>query len=162
MRDAIGGSMLLYIVIFFVSVVMLFFISILSYAKAYRVKNRIINIVEGYNFPDDFNEEKRKELIELIDTDMTNIGYNTVHNKNCQNDSNYGANCNDINVIANNGGVYDYCLCRINVSQDDEKRGYYYEVITYTQFNFPIINQVISSSVHGETKVLGKEYSDWE
>ena len=45
MKASIGGSMLLYIVLFFVSVVILFFVGIISYNKAYRVKNRIVNII---------------------------------------------------------------------------------------------------------------------
>ena len=154
MRDAIGGSLLLYIVIFFVSVVMLFFVSTLSYVKAYRVKNRIINIVESYDFPKDFNKEKRKEFMGLINSDLTNIGYNTTRVKKCESDSNY-EKCNDINIADNGGGVYDFCLCRID---NKDSNGYFYEVITYSQFKIPVIGSIISSSVHGETKNLGINY----
>ena len=157
MKDAIGGSLLLYIVIFFVGIVMLFFISTLSYVKAYRVKNRIINIVEGYDFPEDFNEVAKRDFITQIDSDLTKIGYNTTRTKNCTQDSNYGSACEDINVSAYGGTTYDYCLCRINVDCSENSE-YFYEVITYTQFKIPVIGSIISSSVHGETKVLGIKY----
>ncbi len=52
MREAIGSSMLLYIVVIVVGVVMLLFVSIISYAKAYGAKNKLVSAIEtfeGYN-----------------------------------------------------------------------------------------------------------------
>lgn len=154
MREAIGSSLLLYIVIFFIGVVMLFFISMLSYSKAYRVKNRIINIVEEYDFANfDTDEVVRRKLFEEINSDLISIGYSSSNNKDCTSDSSYGNACVDLNVPANGGGVHDFCICKINASN-----GYYFEVITYTQFKFPVIENVIASAVHGESKILGIEY----
>ena len=156
MRDAIGGSLLLYLVIFFVSIVMLFFVSALSYVKAYRVKNRIINIVEKHDFAERFNEEDKKNLISEINSDLTHIGYTAskkVTGDKCKNNSNYGSSeCQNINTKAN-GRAYDYCLCKIN-----SNNGYFFEVITFSQFKLPVIGSLLSSSVHGETKLLGQKF----
>ena len=53
MRSAIGNSLLLSVVIIIASAVMLLFVSILSYSKAYRVKNRIIEIIERHGYFED-------------------------------------------------------------------------------------------------------------
>ena len=42
MKDAVGGSLLLNLVIIFTSIVILLFVGVLAYAKAYKVKNKII------------------------------------------------------------------------------------------------------------------------
>jgi DNA polymerase-3 subunit alpha (Gram-positive type) len=48
-RDAVGGSLLLNLIVIFTSVVILFFSGILAYSKAYKVKNKIIEIQnKGY------------------------------------------------------------------------------------------------------------------
>ena len=46
MRDAVGGSILLNIVIIFLSLVIVFFAGIMAYSKAYKVKNRIIEFIK--------------------------------------------------------------------------------------------------------------------
>ena len=48
MRESLGGSMLLNLVVIFTGLIIIFFVGILSYSKAYRVKNRIVEIIEKY------------------------------------------------------------------------------------------------------------------
>ena len=45
MRESLGGSMLLNLVVIFTGLIIIFFVGILSYSKAYRVKNRIVEII---------------------------------------------------------------------------------------------------------------------
>ena len=40
MRDAVGGSLLLNVVVIFVSVIILFFAGIMAYSKAYKAKKK--------------------------------------------------------------------------------------------------------------------------
>ena len=157
MREATGGSLLLYLVIFFVGVIILFFASMLSYSKAYRVKNRIINIMENYNdCVSEIGDEEKKNLIDTINTELQSIGYNY---------SSKSSACNFNNSVCKesfNNSNYNYCICKIDLGVDSENnsKGCYYEVITFTQFEFPIIKDVITSEVHGETKIIGKEYGN--
>jgi len=157
MKDAVGGSLLLYVVLFFVGVIILFFANIMSYSKAYRVKNRIINILEQHgDIPSsEFNLSKRSDLIKVINEDLVNIGYRVASsgskstcNFNYNEDKPNNKKCKNFNT-----GNVDYCVCRI-----DATNGFYYEVITFTQFDFPVLNSVIKSDVHGETKILGHDY----
>ena len=154
MRESLGGSLLLYIVLFFIGLIILFFAAIMSYAKAYRVKNRIINYLENAN---------TRNLYDLntgINEELQNIGYSYGRKNKC-NFSNEKCN-KDLNQEAHGGGQYDFCYCRVRLSDDNLDEGYYYEVITFTEFEFPIIKSVIRSSVHGETKILGKTYKDYD
>ena len=52
MKAALGGGYLLNIAIFIISIVMLLFVGVLAYSRAYRIKDRIIEVIEnnnGYN-----------------------------------------------------------------------------------------------------------------
>ena len=162
MREATGGSLLLYLVIFFVGVIILFFASIMSYAKAYRVKNRIINIVEETDCSLNFNNTVKENIITAIDTDLQTVGYNYSNAKQCNFNNKDNASCENFNISSVKGGNYNYCICRVDVDSGDDSRGYFYEVITFTQFEFPIIKDVISSEVHGESKLMCKDYSDYD
>jgi len=61
MRDAVGGSLLLNIVVIFTSIVILFFAGIMAYSKAYKIKNRIIEVIEKNETYDDTVEPKLEE-----------------------------------------------------------------------------------------------------
>lgn len=136
MREAVGNSLLLNLVIIFVSIVILFFVGILSYSKAYRVKNRIIEVIESHgNYLDSVDE---------ISTDMKSIGYRTTNNKKC--------NSNNLNSTS-----YNYCVYEI--TDKSSGNSYYYKVVTYVHFDFPIIGGLINIPVSGETKILGKSYN---
>lgn len=52
MKEAIGTSYVFNLIILFVSVFIILYVGALAYSKGFKVKNRIINIVEtngGYN-----------------------------------------------------------------------------------------------------------------
>ena len=162
MRESLGGSLLLYIVLFFIGLIILFFAAIMSYAKAYRVKNRIINYLENANYYND-NGPDYYDLNAGINSELQGIGYSYKAPKKC----NFNNKCSQLGVSEHNenlnnksfkGGKYNYCLCKVTLPDNS----YYFEVITFTEFEFPIIKSVIRSSVHGETKILGKEYKDYE
>lgn len=175
MRDAVGGSSLLYLVIIFVTVVMLMFASILTYSKAYRVKNRIIELLEKYEeyVPkdsswDESNQKNGKyDVVDALAPDLKNAGY----------DSSYPTRCNSTNVqnhlkeilhsdyhgnLPQNMNNYGYNYCVFEISSDKYEKnisdGKYFVVVTFVQFQFPIIGDVLTFPVYGETKILGKNY----
>lgn len=137
MREAMGNSLLMNLVIIFVSIVILFFVGILSYSKAYRVKNRIIEVIENHG-------NYSSSSIDEISTDLKSVGYRTTNNKKCG-----SGNLNSTS--------YNYCVYKV----DDKSSGdsYYFKVVTYVHFEFPIIGGLINIPVKGETKILGKNYN---
>lgn len=139
MRESIGGSFLFNLVIIFSAIVILVFVFIMSYSKAYRVKNRIIEIVERNGSYD--------SSINNLNEELERMGYSTNNRKNCP----------IVDGMANmNVTSYDYCIYRINNKSSDDSN--YYVVITYAKFQFPIIGDLIRFEVKGETKILGRKY----
>lgn len=147
MKEAIGGSMLLYIVVFIVSVVMLLFVGILSYSKAYKVKNRIINVIEKY---EDFSSLAQQE----IEDDLVNLGYTSLNLSE--------SDCDGYEMINNSYCIKEICLDEMKDPVTKEticKSGKYYKVKTFMTFNFPVINSFMKTDVKGETKIFGKNYN---
>lgn len=131
-----GNGLLTNLVVFFVGIVILFFVGILSYSKAYRVKNRIIEVIESNG--------NYSSSVDEISTDMKTMGYRTVTKKKCDS--------NNVNKTS-----YNYCVYEIR--DKSSKNSYYYKVVTYVHFDFPIIGGIINIPVKGETKILGKIYN---
>ena len=141
MKDAVGGSLLLNLIVIFTSVVILFFSGILAYSKAYKVKNKIIEIIESNNGNIVANGYLKENVKTAIATELSSVGYldssrGTCHNLNTDN--------------------FNYCVCGPNNSS---RNGQTYEVITYVHFAFPVIGDLLMFPVKGETKVLGKNYN---
>lgn len=153
MKDAVGGSLLLNLIVIFTSIVILFFSGILAYSKAYKVKNKIIEIIESNNgnivATDGYLKDNVKTAIE---TELSSVGYlvsTSPSDDKCGSDSSRGL-CHNLNT-----DNFNYCVCGPNNSS---KSGQTYEVITYVHFAFPVIGDLLMFPVKGETKVLGKNY----
>lgn len=152
MRESLGGSLLLNLVIIFAGIVMVFFVGILSYSKAYRIKNRIIEVIEKH---EKYDESVAKELA----SDLQAAGYSTA-----------ASNCDKIreNLVSGTNPKYDGTKLKENLNSfgynycvfesENTKNGNYYVVITFTRFEFPVIDELLTFPVYGETKILGKEY----
>lgn len=138
MKAALGGGFLLNIVIFIVAIVMLLFVGVLAYSKAYRIKDRIIEVVEN-------NDGYTDDAITMINEDLKASGYMTTSKKNCKKVDGF----NNLNETS-----YNYCI----YGPFSANNGVYYKVITYVHFDFPLVGGIVNIPVNGETKILGKKY----
>ena len=68
MREAVGSAFLVNLILIFIGVISALVIGSISYSKAYKVKDRIVYVIEKY---DGFTEAAQNEL----DTSLRNIGY---------------------------------------------------------------------------------------
>lgn len=160
MREAVGNSLLFNLVIVFVTVVILMFVGILAYSKAYRVKNRMIELLEKHETYEDAYDE--------INENLSNFGYRITNRDYCDSAriqnrlSGYAAGkvqrIDDNASLANN---YNYCLFEVqgDLSVDGSTHSKYYIVVTFVQFDFPVIGDLLVIPVFGETKILGKNYN---
>jgi len=139
-KDAIGGSSLLYMVVFFTSIIILFFVGIIAYSKAYRVKNRIIEVIEKH-------EKYDSVVANELTNDLYKYGYITATEQQLIDKCKDGAN--SLSVQAGAGHLY--CV--------EETKGNTYKIVTYIHFDFPIIGDRLTFSVKGEKKTLGKDYN---
>lgn len=157
MREALGSSLLLNIVVFFVGIVIIFFIGTLSYSKAYRVKNRIIEIIEKYGIYEDGAKSE-------INQTLANAGYNISANDLCSSSrvqrhliDEVGLEFDSDSVISNlNDQSFNYCVFE---ATNKTSNGRYYIIVTFVHFEFPLIGDIINIPVYGETKILGKSYN---
>lgn len=156
MKQSVGMTHTLNIIIIFIIISFAILAAIMSYSKAYRISSKIINqieICEGYNICAS-NE---------IDRILTGLGYSQTNNvNNCpKREDSQGK---EIDAISRNDNNFDYCIYKLsdNTSiQGSEKYcfekqkgcGYdQYEVITYMIVDFPLIDQI---------KIPIKNRTDW-
>lgn len=136
MRESIGLGYIVSFIATFFGIFIFFFTGSLAYSKAFKVKNKIINIIEengSYSGTQD-----------TINSELAEIGYRVGASSqvSCPDDTE-GKN------LANQN-TYHYCVYEYST-----KRGKYYKVVTYMYFDFPIIGSHLEFPVSGETKVLG-------
>ena len=145
MRDAFGGTFMLQIfMVFFIIYVSIIGVA-MNFAKIYRIKNNVINILEQNQYTGKINDVIEKKL----DTYLSNAHYvlsdNTKVINQCKNKA---------------GDAYDKDLIKKGICaiKKGEKDKPYYSVTVYYIIDFPVMNitgLVITSS--GETIVLDAE-----
>src|SRR5574344_1686786 len=145
MKEAIGNSAVFNLIIVFIAIIIALLVESLSYSKAFKVKNRIVDIIEKND--SGYSSSNRTAINEQIDTFLGQIGYrvNGNDNNNCPVQS--GANNNGIAL--NTDSNYQYCIYEY-----ESTRGYYYAVIAYMYFDFPVIGDKLVIPVRGETEVF--------
>lgn len=147
MNEAVGNSLIMGIMAGIIGIIMIFFVGSISYTKAYKVKNKIINMIEENDGIWDSTKQTD------IDTYLKEVGYQVGagKNKECKCEAS-GANASGCSVVydGNKSSQYNYC-----VLQYTNTGGKYYKVITYMRFDFPIVGSFVDFSVKGETKTFG-------
>lgn len=147
MKEAVGNTFILSIMITFIVIFIIIFAGSTSYTKAYKVKNRIIDIIEN-------NEDSTKSntistaTFNEIDAFLAQTGYKV----NASNKS--GCKASHGGTIVSNGSMsnqYRYCIEKITTT-----RGIYYGVTAYMYFEFPVASGLVELPVYGETKILGQ------
>ena len=140
MREAIGNSYVFGIIISFIGIIFLILIGSLSYSKAYKIKTRIIEIIERHEEYDDDKEVKTE-----IDNYLKTAGYNDVRTTD-------RGKCSQINgtkAINTKNKNYDYCVYRFNTV-----KGPYYHVTVFISFDIPVISSYLRIPVSGETRII--------
>lgn len=144
MRDAVGGTFMIKVLLVFLAVYICFIAVALNYAKAFRVKNKIIDIIEqNEGFDIDSKDTSDTSIRGRIDTYLKSVSYNIA----------------DVDKIAKekDGTCYDRGYCIIESSSNG---GTYYKVTTFVKLEFPFFNLTIPIRVVGETrKVLVENFA---
>lgn len=131
MRESIGSAMLFYIIITFVVIIIITLVGSLSYSKAFKLKTKIVDIIERYHGYDADNEEQQDE----IDSLLSKVGYRV------------GKSSCEANNLSNSN--YNYCVYGYNTP-----KGPYYKVVVFIEFELPIINTVLRFPLSGETEII--------
>lgn len=154
MKGAIGNTMVMNIVITFVILTIAFLVGSISYSKAYKVKTKIVDIIEKYD--GNFNDSGASIVNEISDF-LGSIGYRTVSQTQKVDCKKYEEKSDDkvIGTTLN----YDVCIIARNNGNSTGTKAEHYKVVVYMYFDFPVIGDAIKIPVSGETKSLFKPIS---
>lgn len=157
MRGAIGNAMVMNIVITFIILTTAFLVSSISYSKAFKVKTKIIDIIEKYD--GNFNKTSNKESVitSEINQFLGQTGYRTTS-------ATAKGNCNKYvdsskETLMGTTSSYDICIIQKN-NNSSTYHGPYYKVVVYMYFDFPIIGDMIKIPVSGETRSFFKDVKE--
>lgn len=145
MRDAMGGTVALVIIVVFIVIALGYMAFNVNYTKAFRMKNKIISVYE------DYDGNCQGECRQAIKMYANTIGYSTGNNITCP--AGYKVS-DDI-----------YCYKKVetkeNISNidivDDTKKKSYYRIITKINVEVPIINNILDLKIFyitGDTKTF--------
>jgi len=140
MKEAVGGTFMIYVLLIFLAVYITFIAVALNYAKAFRVKNSVIDIIEQNEGIDEFNDANVKgDVINLIESRLKDYNYNVKLPAGTLNSySEYI--CYDMG----------YCISKKENTLGRE----YYGVVTFVELNIPFIEFNITIPIKGETRVI--------
>lgn len=151
MREAIGNSMIFTLVIAFISIFIIFFAGFTNYTKAFKVKNRIISIIEDrkYDYVSSGNSMNSNITDDIRDS-LSSIGYRTETKNSCDEDlKKHFGNKIYTNMTTSNS-THRYCVARFETS-----KGEYYVAVAYMYFEIPLIGKTLNFPVYGETRIIG-------
>lgn len=132
MKEAIGTSFVFNMIMVFVGVMIALLVGALAYSKGFKIRNRIIDIVQKY---EGYTIDAREE----IDSNLRDIGYQIV-DKECKNRE--GAT-----MVQDSD--YRYCIYQYNTT-----KGPYYGVTVFIHFDIPILGDWVEIPIYGETRIL--------
>ena len=136
MRESFGGAFMIKLVLVFIVIYISFMAVAVNYAKAFRVKNRLINLVEQHQYKEGDPVTPFEKYLE----EVSYVGpYDSVNKRNkCQ----------------EGGGVWltrGACIKPIGSKENGSHNTYYFQITTYITIDMPLIT-TMSLSVTGETK----------
>lgn len=135
MRDVFGGTFMFKLIIIFIVFYVSFMTIAVSYAKTFKLKNSVINILEQYQ------NVEGTQLMSNVDSYLSNQAYN------------YGDNGNVANSCKNKEGTLtDNGVCIAKYSLGDNS--YYYDVTVYMVISFPLFGQDFIIPITGETTTI--------
>ena len=147
MRDSVGGTFMIYVLIIFLSVYIVFVAVAFNYARAFRVKNKVIDIIEQNEGIKEMDGNGNltgitSGVFGQIDTYLNNVSYRV---------NNIGeSNCKGYDYINTKRG---YCISKINQdSSIDGIESSYYKVRTFVYIEFPFLKLKFTIPVNGETR----------
>lgn len=147
MREAIGGTWIFQIVIFFVLLFTGYMCLSINHTKAFNVKNAMINAIEreeGMNLTSPENDPAIGKIVEYL----KQTSYRTT------------GKCPDGYIGYNRDGKIDgrnsaFCIAEKSArSASDMPNMKYYRIVVFYQLDLPIFRSIFEFRVSGDTKIL--------
>ena len=143
MRQTIGGTWLLQLMILFILLFVAFIILTLNYSKTVKIKNEVLSIIEKY-------EGLNDRSIGLVNNYLTASNYGVTSACVSEETSGiYGAldlSSSSLEV-ARPDVKYYYCVKKYNGNSTSN----YYQITLFYKFNLPVIGDTSRFSIKGTT-----------
>lgn len=159
MKESIGASWILMIVLVFIALFSGYLAFSVNYSKAFRVKDGIVDRLEKYNGP---NNKSLQEIADFIDE----VSYTS--KGKCadlfEDDrlTSMGVVVGDLHpdIPASDNETYHYCLQRVKAYSptDGQLTSSYYRVIVFFSLSLPIFD--IGSSFHVDGETVNIQYPE--
>lgn len=143
MREAFGEAFTIKLMLIFLAIYIAFIAVALNYAKAFRVKNRIIDIIEQNEGIDSYDDTKEGSVIGDINSYLNTVSY-YVNLANIKNNNTENINCYD----------RGYCIEETPAQVTGGITSKYYKVTTYININFPFFKLNFNIPITGETRKI--------
>lgn len=161
MREGLGSVALYNIIIVFIIMTFSILAGTMSYSKAFKANNRIINAIEMYEGYNDLSAEK-------INNELRGLGYQ-FENSVPKCDNRRGLVPMEKNPTNSN---YRFCIYAQNVDTRTYNGRYVeYGVITYVSIDMPIVGDFFKIPVYGKSNrifcfgkscksIIGEKFND--
>lgn len=148
MNKSISGLWLFSIVIVFMMLLIAYVAISINYSNAYKLKTNLVTKLEQY---DGWNNTAKKEMEEL----MSSSGYRQTGFCKIPNDNSKYIGVLDGHITDNPSGRQNYCISRtMRPGQNGGEDKYYYEVTIFLGFNLPVLGDIYTFKVSGETGAI--------
>lgn len=134
MKDAYGGTFMIGLFLVFFVIYFSIIGVALNFAKLYRIKNNVINILEQY----EYNGQNDTNVHEKMEAYLKSVPYSLDKDISLDDDC-------DI-------GFTDLGVCIVQKGEEDK---HYYSVTVYYYARLPVLNIYLPISAKGETIVIG-------
>ena len=155
----------------------MFLINSITYSKAFKVKSRIVSIIEKYNGICTFQDDDR--CYKEIEDELTNMGYSSNISSECKDPKQLvtddvvykkdsGIYSVDLVYSTNNSGhkycVYKYTLCSLaqnganSYTCSNSHKYYFYKVVAFMHYDIPVIENFLEFEVSGETRTFNDDF----
>ena len=145
MRDAFGGEFMIRLMLVFIVVYVAFTAVSLNYAKAFRIKNKVISFIE---------ENEINNLADLNCDELGQMVTNSQYTKTCKNGNGI--------IINNENKTSGYCCNGVVITSKETTDKYYiYTINTYADWNVGALNMILT---FGGQKQNSRNFVDgsWE
>ena len=156
MRQAIGSTWVMQLVIIFMLIFVAFLALTINFTKAFKIKNELVTMIEKYegigygdtgamkiinHYLEYNNYTVRGSCEEGIETGILDLHNNT-------------------SEVAESGKKYFYCVKKISTGRDSLPDRAKYQIRIFFHFSIPVIGDIFTFSVEGTTIDIAKPLND--
>ena len=156
MRDAFGGTFMFKLIIIFIVMYVTFATIAVSYAKTFRLKNKVIDIIEQsqYDYKGSSTVDvafSANSVINEVDKFLARNNYN--HREKVE------EYCNNTveNGLRSQVTFQGACILPIKYKVGKSQERYYYRVTLYMVVSIPLINYDAVIPISGETEDFSQQ-----